>query len=153
MEGRHLQPLLHFFIYNIFEQPQEKPLTDKQKEEKRKADNSNTENRTQLNTNSTNYLLDKIFMLLNTNDAELIAAYRDYIIMRDNINAPLTENGLEKLVERCNRLSKNNVRVQKVLLENAIINNWKNVYLPRETELQALNQDVVEDFKSLLGLD
>lgn len=140
--------------YNIYEEPQpQKPIAEKQNQEKRKADKSNAEKQPQLNTNSINDLLDKVFTVLNTNDVELIAAYRDYIIMRDNINAPLTESGLEKLVERCNRLSKNNVRVQKLLLENAIINNWKNVYLPRETELEAINADMREDIKSLLGLE
>ena len=140
--------------YNIFEQPQpEKPTAAKQNEEMQKAAKANTENRQQLNTNSTNYLLDKVFELLNTNDAELIALYREYIKMRDNINAPITESGLEALVERCNRLSKGNVKVQKILLENAIINNWKNIYMPRETELQELNKEVVQDFKNLLGLE
>jgi hypothetical protein len=140
--------------YNIFEQPQpKKPVTDKQNEDKRNEDKPNAENREQLNTNSINYLLDKIFMLLNTNDPELIALYREYIIARDNMQAPLTETGLEKLVARCKRLSKDNIRIEKLILETAIINNWKNVYLPREEEVQAANAEVIEDLRSLFGLE
>lgn len=140
--------------YNIFEEPQPtKPNAEKQNEDKQKADKSNAEKPTQLNTNSINYLKDKIFILLNTKDVELIALFRDYIDMRFNINAPITESGLEKLVERTERLSKGNVRIQKLLLETAIINNWKNVYLPREQELEAVSNDVREELKSLFGLE
>ena len=92
-------------------------------------------------------------MLLNTKDTELLGLYRDYIKVRDNMQAPLTESGLEKLVERCKRLSKNNIRVEKILLETAIINNWKNVYTPRESELQAVTQEITEDLRSMFGLE
>ena len=73
--------------------------------------------------------------------------------MREGIKAPLTSLGLSKLIDRCNRLSKDNVRVQKILLETAIINNWKNVYLPREEELEAANNDTVQELKALFGLE
>ena len=69
------------------------------------------------------------------------------------IKAPLTKIGLRKLVDRCERLSKSNIKVQKILLETAIINNWKNVYLPREEELQAVSNELRDDFRSLLGLE
>ena len=140
--------------YNIFEEPQpQKPNADKRNEEKENADNPNAENRQQLNTNSINHLLDKIFDILNTNDAELIALYRDYIKARELMDAPLTEAGLEKLVERAKRLSKNNVMIEKVLLETAIINNWKNIYPPRESELARVNEDVKEELRNMFGLD
>lgn len=140
--------------YNIYEQPQqEKPIAAEQNEGKQKAANANAENRPQLNTNQLEYLLDKVFDILNTNDPELIALYRDYIQARDNMNAPLTETGLEKLVARCKRLSKDNIRVEKIILETAIINGWKNVYMPRETELQAVTQEITEDLRSLFGLE
>ena len=140
--------------YNIYEQPQPKnPDAGKQNEEKQKEEKATAENREQLNTNLINNLKDKVFMLLNTKDMELIALFREYIEMRYNINAPLTESGLEKLVERCSRLSNGNVRIQKLLLENAIINNWKNVYLPREQELEALSKDVREELKQMFGLE
>lgn len=140
--------------YNIFEEPQrEKPIAGKPILGKESAEIPIEEKPAQLNTNSINYLFDKLFIVLNTNDAELIALYREYIQARETMKAPLTEIGLEKLVERAKRLSKNNVKVEKLLLETAIINNWKNIYLPREEELQAVNKEVVDDFKALLGLE
>ena len=142
--------------YNIYEQPQkEKPNADKQNEDKQKADNPNAENREQLNTNSTNYLLDKVFDLLNTNerDAELITLYREYIKVREDMKAPITEQGLIKLIDRAKRLSHRNIRVEKVLLESAIINNWKNVYPPRESELARLNEEVKDELRAMFGLE
>jgi hypothetical protein len=140
--------------YNIFEEPQqEKPVADKQNEEKRKADKSNAEKPRQLNTNQLSYLYNKISIILNTNDEELLELYKQYITVREEIEAPLTEVGLVKLVERAKRLSKNNVRVEKIILEAAIINNWKNIYLPRETELQAVTQEIADDLRGLFGLE
>lgn len=142
--------------YNIFEIPQPKnPNADNAKEEKEKADNADAEKPAQLNTNLTNYLLDQIFMELSTNerDAELIALYREYIQLRESIKAPLTEIGLEKLVERAKRLSKGNIRVEKALLETAIINNWKNVYPPRESELERMSGDIREELRGMFGIE
>jgi cystathionine beta-lyase/cystathionine gamma-synthase len=73
--------------------------------------------------------------------------------MREGMDAPLTESGLEKLVERCERLSKGNVAIQRILLENAIINNWKNVYYPSGQEIEAASNDVREELKNLFGLE
>lgn len=142
--------------YNIFEIPQpKKPIADNTNEENEKAEIPNSENAAQLNTNLTNHLLDKIFDLLSTKDydAELIALYREYIRMRDKIEAPLTEIGLEKVIDRAKRLSKGNIRIEKVLLESAIINNWKNVYPPRESELAQLNNDIKDELRNMFGLE
>lgn len=140
--------------YNIYEHPQEKkPIAEKPIAEKTNEEKTNAEKPRQLNTNSIKELKNKIFMLLNTKDGELLALYEQYIEMRESIEAPLTEAGLEKLLARNERLSKGNVRVQKLLLETAIINNWKNIYLPREQELEAVNNDVREELKSLFGLE
>lgn len=140
--------------YNIFEIPQPKnPTSEKPNSANENSENSNAENPAQLNTNLTNHLLDLIFTLLNTNDPELIALYREYIQMREKINAPLTEMGLEKLIERAKRLSKNNERIEKLLLESAIINNWKNVYPPRESELERMSDDMRHEMRQFFGLD
>lgn len=151
--------------YNIFEEPQtEKPLAVKPILDKQNAEKPIAENRQQLNTNSIKHLENKEFKESNINKAlereidkiqneELQELYREYIIARENMGAPLTKSGLQKLIERCERLSNNKVRVQKVLLESAIINNWKNVYLPNETELQAVNNEVINDLKSMFGLE
>ena len=140
--------------YNIFEEPQQKkPDAEKQNEGKQNTEKRDEEKPPQLNTNPLNTLLDKIFILLNTSDAELIHLYREYVKMRDNMKAPMNELSLEKLIDRAKRLSKNNVSIEKVLLENAIINQWKNVYLPREEELEAIQEDTRTELKRMLGLD
>jgi hypothetical protein len=140
--------------YNIYEIPQPKePITEKPNEDNENAENPNEEKPRQLNTNSTNYLLDKVFDLLNTNDPELIHLYREYIKAREAMKAPLNEISLEKLITRAKRLSNDNIRVEKVLLETAIINNWKNVYPPRESELARLNEDMRNTMRDLFGLE
>ena len=140
--------------YNIFEVPQPKePVAENSNEENSNEENSNSENRPQLNTNLTNYLKNLLCNELSTNDGELLALYEQYIEMRNNMNAPLSETGLEKLVARAKRLSKDNIMIEKVLLENAIINSWKNVYPPRESELARLNEDLQSTMRSLFGLE
>lgn len=140
--------------YNIYEEPQQEiPIAEKPIEDKQKAEKPISGKPALLNTNSIKDLNNKLFILLNTKDEELLELYRQYIRVRDNMEAPLTEVGLEKLIERCNRLSKNNIKVHKVLLEAAIINNWKNVYLPREAELEAITEDLRDEFKLMFGLD
>ena len=140
--------------YNIFEIPQpQNPISEKPNSANENAENSNSEKPTQLNTNLTNHLFNQLFMLLSTKDAELIELYQQYIQARDKMNAPLNETSLEKLISRAKKLSKDNIMVEKVLLENAIINNWKNVYPPRESELARLNADLQNELRDLFGLE
>lgn len=135
--------------YNIYENP----VTAEPNQDKENSAEPDAEKQGQLITNSTNHLLDKVFELLNTNDPELISLYREYIKMRDTINSPLTEIGLEKLIERAKRLSKSNERIEKMLLESAIINNWKNVYPPRESELERMSDDIRSEMRAFFGID
>lgn len=139
--------------YNIFEQPQEKPVSAKSNEGNTNEENSNSEKPAQSNTNSINYLFDLLFIELSTKDVELIAAYRDYIRMREEMKIPMNETSLKKLISRAKRLSNDNIRIEKVLLENATINHWKNVYPPRESELARLNEDMRNELRDLFGLE
>lgn len=139
--------------YNIFEQPQEKPIADKPIQDTPIQDKPMQEKQPQLNTYHINNLFDLIFTELSTNDAELIAAYRDYVRMREEMDAPLNELSLKKLIARAKRLSNNNTRIEKVLLETAVINNWKNVYPPRESELARMNEDIRNELRDMFGLE
>ena len=139
--------------YNIFEQPQEKPVSEKPISANENTEKPISEKPTQLNTNSINNLTNLLFTELSTNDPELIAAYSDYIKMREEMNAPLNELSLVKLINRAKRLSNNNIRIEKVLLETAVINNWKNVYPPRESELARMNEDIKNELRDMFGLD
>lgn len=136
--------------YNIYEEPQPKePMSEKSNSEKSDSENSNSENPPQLNTNLINNLYNILLTELSTKDSELISLYREYIEAREEMNAPLTEVGLLKLISRAKRLSKNNERIEKVLLESAIINNWKNIYPPRESELARLSEDLRNELRAL----
>lgn len=140
--------------YNIFEIPQPKePIAEKSNEEKENAEKSNSEKPAQLNTNLINHLNNELYNLLSTKDVELLDLYQQYIQIRENMNSPLNETSLEKLIARAKRLSNNNVRIEKVLLETAIINNWKNVYPPRESELARLNADIQNELRDFFGLE
>ena len=140
--------------YNIFEVPQPKnPISGNSNEENENADNPNAENHEQLNTNLTNHLFNLLSNELSTKDEGLTELYLQYIKTREEMNSPLNETSLEKLVDRANRLSKGNIKVHKILLENAIINNWKNVYPPRESELERLTEDLRDTMKDFFGLE
>lgn len=92
-------------------------------------------------------------ILCSIGNTELIELYWEYIDVRKGMGAPLSARALKMLVARCERLSKNNIRIQKLLLENAIINGWKNVFLPNESELNTVSQEVANDLKELFGLE
>lgn len=142
--------------YDIFEQPQqEDPIAEKPNQDKENMENPSAAEQPLLNTYPINHLKDKVFELLSTKerDVELLALYRDYIQMREEIEAPLTETGLEKLIARAKRLSKDSIKIEKVLLETAIINNWKNIYPPRESELARLSEDLQNEMRQRFNLD
>lgn len=155
--------------YNIFEQPQlENPTSEKQISAKQNAEDANAEkphllstkeinnvSNKELNVSSTKKEKDKEAidsLLQEVGNVDLIELYWDYIDMRNGMDAPLTPKALQMLITRCERLSKNNIRVQKLLLENAIINGWKNVFLPKESELESINHEYKEDIRNLLGI-
>ena len=140
--------------YNIYEEPQpQKPNAENPKSANEKADNPNAEKPPQLNTNSINNLLNELYMLLNTKEGELVGLYEDYIKMREEIKSPLTPIGLKKLIERVEKLSAGNIKIQKLLLETATIKNWKNVYLPNESEIEHVNKETQKELRELFGLD
>lgn len=71
--------------------------------------------------------------------------YHEYIEMRKTIEAPLTPRGLKMLITRCERLSGMSIKKQSILLEMAIINNWKNVYMPKD---EILTNEVLNELKN-----
>ena len=140
--------------YNIFEQPQtENPVTALPTLGNTNEGKPAEGKPTQLNTNQLNNLFNKIFILLNTKDMDLLELYKEYISLRESIQAPLTEAGIEKLVKRAKRLSKGNVRIEKEMLEAAIRNNWKDIYLPKEEELKIIHNEGIDELKHFYGLE
>jgi hypothetical protein len=140
--------------YNIYEQPQrEKPIAEKPILVKAIEGKTNAEKPTLLNTNQLNNLFNKLLYLLNTQDLELVELYQEYIKVRESLKNPLTESGLESLVKRAKRLSKGNGRIEKEMLEAAIRNNWKDIYLPKEQELEIIKNEGIDELKAFYGIE
>jgi hypothetical protein len=152
--------------YNIYEEPQrDNPVAEKPNEDNEKAEKQNAENPPLLNTNQLKTKFNKItnkektkeiapemevlLFRLVPND-EIKELYKDYIRMREGIGSPLTDRGLEMLITRCERLSGMSVRKQKLLLESAIINNWKNVYNPKDEDIK---NETIRELKNFYDRD
>jgi hypothetical protein len=73
--------------------------------------------------------------------------YKDFIEAREAMEAPITRQGLKVLIDRCEKLSNHNVRIQKLLLETALVNGWKNVFLPSETHQQEAKAEAMNELK------
>lgn len=145
--------------YNIFEQPQEKPIAEKPISENENSEKPISENPTQSNTNQSITKNNQYNKGLSTKemvdceipDAELRKLYFDYIDLREDMDAPLTPKGMRMLIDRCERLSGYRVAVQKAILETAIINNWRNVYAPKDEELKGRDEVLDEKRRFYLG--
>lgn len=127
--------------YNIFESPQEKPIAEKPISAKSNAEKPPQSITNVSNTNKPNTNNIYIENALNSiKDFELRNLYQEYIEMREEINAPLNEKGIYRLIERNERLTNGDVFLQSALLETAIMNQWKNVYLPNEQDVMNNNK-------------
>lgn len=153
-----------YFIYEytLYEMPL--PHTDNQHTVEKNADNGHTVNRREISKEVLN--TDKLntdglskekeineILVYSVHDQELFELYKDYIQMRQEMDAPLTPKGLQMLIKRCERLSKNNVKVQRLLLENSLLNGWKNVFLPTEKEIEMASEEIRDDLKGFFGLE
>lgn len=133
--------------YNIYEQPQrdipiaEKPILDKPSAEKPTQLNTNQLNKDILNTEII-YILDN-----QVRNGELRLLFTEYLQLREGA---ISASGLVKLIERCERLANKDVELQKAMVEAAIINNWKNVYLPNEQD--AKNNSTIATKKRFYNL-
>ena len=78
--------------------------------------------------------------------------FQEYIEMRKEIGAPLTMRGLKMLLTRVEKLSDNNINVQRLMLENAIQNQWKNVYRPKDQEIEAAGKALKNELKTFYGI-
>lgn len=54
--------------------------------------------------------------------------YIEYIKMRKMIKAPMTDKALQMLINKVEKLEPTDIERQKLMLETAIMNNWKSVY-------------------------
>ena len=77
---------------------------------------------------------------------------QDYIQVRKEIGAPISMRGLKMLLTRIDKLSNGDIAVQRLMLENAIMNQWKNVYKPKQQEITAAHEVQTNELKSFYGL-
>ena len=153
--------------YDIFEVPQaEKPDAVRQNSAKSQEVKTDAEEPPLLITKEIKDVSNKVLsvsskekekeiesvLYSSVHNEELLELYKDYIEMRKDMEAPLNAKGLQMLIKRNERLSKGNVKVQCLLLENSLLNGWKNVFLPTEREIELANQETQEDLRSLFGL-
>lgn len=94
---------------------------------------------------------DKVYIDKGVNPS-LIPLYKEYLETRKSIQAPLSERGLKMLITRCEKLSNNNIIVQKLMLENAIMNQWKNIYKPKDQEIDAAKEVQTNELKAFYGI-
>ena len=93
---------------------------------------------------------DEILSSLVPNET-LKELYKDFIEAREAMEAPITRQGLKVLIDRCEKLSNHNVRIQKLLLETALVNGWKNVFLPSETHQQEAKAEAINELREFYG--
>ena len=157
------------YEYTLRELPQT-PHTEKQHAVESHTDESQTEKRTQLkkeslstkelNINELNKEKENKNKGLSISEADAVLSeliedeelkdlYQDYISMREEIGAPLTARSLKLLIARCERLSEFDINVQKTMLENALIQQWKSVYPIANGEKRNRNA-MLEDFGRVL---
>lgn len=108
--------------------------------------NTNQLSTEELSTNELNlYIQEHAF-------AATWSLFNDYLEMRKEIGAPISLRGLKMLLTRVEKLSNGNINIQRLMLENAIQNQWKNVYRPKDQEIEATNKALQNDLKSFYGI-
>lgn len=96
--------------------------------------NKNAKENNTLSFNTTSNNLKKVSktsydaILSKIQDESLKELYLEYIKMRKMIKSPMTDKALQMLISKVERLEPVSVDRQKLLLETAILNNWKSVY-------------------------
>ena len=77
-------------------------------------------------------------------DDALRETYLDYIKMRKMIKAPMTDRALQMLINKVEQLEPGNTERQKLLLDTAILNNWKSVYPLKDNQTRSYGRTAEE---------
>ena len=140
------------YNYTIYEVPvAENPILDNQVMEKQSTENVNLQITKELITKKEN--INKLNLYIEQAAPPYIQPLlKEYVEMRKEIGAELTERGLKLLLSRLEKLSNNNQNIQKLMLENAIMNKWKNIYKPTDQEIEAASKAIVEGLRSFYNI-
>lgn len=145
------------YEYTIYETPvSDSPIVQNLGLDNQQLEKQDIENVKQLNTNQLST------KELNTNELNLYikehasaatwSLLNEYLEMRKEIEAPLSLRGLKMLLTRLEKLSNGNITLQRLMLENAIMNKWKNIYKPKEQEVTAALEAQVNELKSFYNI-
>ena len=147
-----------YYEYVILEEPEhQKPVTGNLDIGNVDVGKAGVENVSQLNTNQlrtkelkTNKL--NLYILDERLSPDISKLFKEYLEVREEIKKPVTERGLQTLLNRLEDLSNNNTQIQRMMLENAIINKWGNIFRPTDAEIEAASKALVESLRSFYGL-
>lgn len=97
--------------------------------------------------------IDELYMYIKEHTfASIWTLLYDFLEMRNGMGTPMTMRGLKMLISRLEKLSNGDISVQRLMLENAIMNQWKNVYRPKEQELKAEKEVEILEKKAFYGI-
>ena len=117
------------------------------------ADNTYTGNNTQLNIKEKNInkqnIEEDLYIDINPS---ILPLFKEYLETKRSIGSPLDTKGIQMLIKRMLKLSNGNTIIQKLMLENAIQNQWKNIYKPKEQEIESILNSEIDSLKSFYGL-
>ena len=140
------------YDYTIYEVPvTENPILDNQIVEKQATENVNLLNKEKEITKkeSTN---DLFIYIKEQAPAPLWSLLNEFLEMRNEKGTPLNMRSLKMLLNRLEKLSNNNITMQRLMLENAIQNQWKNVFRPSDQEIEAASKALTESLKSFYNI-
>ena len=89
-------------------------------------------------------------ILSDIEDGQLKDAYLEYIKMRKMIKSPMTDRALQMLVNKVNELEPFDNNRKRLLLEQAIMNNWKSVYPLKDQQATQPKQTQTDAFMDKL---
>lgn len=132
---------LHLGEQHVEKQEIADVYAENNREEKIKEENKEKENIEEINLYIEQHAFAATWSLLH-----------EYLEIRKEIGAPLSMRGLKMLLTRLEKLSNGNVGIQRLMLENAIMNKWKNIYKPKQQEIEANNEAQTNELKNFYGL-
>ena len=140
------------YNYTIYEVPvAENPILDNQVVEKQSTENVNLQITKELITKKEN--TNKLNLYIEEQAPPYIQSLlKEYLEMREEQKAPLTERGLKMLITRIEKLSNGNQNIQRMMLESAIMNKWKNVFRPKDEEIEAESKALVENLRQFYNI-
>lgn len=143
----------HFYYeYVIYETPHiENLYVDNADMENLVVDNQQQLNTNQLSTEELN--IDKLNLYIKEHaSAAILSPLYEYLEMRKEIGTPLDLRSLKVFLTRLEKLSNNNINIQRLMLENATMNKWKNVYKPKDQEIEAASQALINELRQMYNI-